>query len=238
MQAVILAAGTGSRIRDIHTKPKGFIRLGEQPIICESIHKLKSVGIQNILIVTGYAAEYYTALAENDPTLSVLFNEHYHCYGNLFSLYCARNWIADDFVLLESDIIYESRSLSAILHSTDANTILLSGQTNSTDEVYVEAKDKKLMRMSKQKHTLNERDIYGEFVGINKIALKDFQALIPRLESNPQLLQKGCYDEHGFVEMTKYTDIFCLKLPDLIWSEIDNEVQLARAMKLYDLIAI
>lgn len=234
MQAVILAAGLGSRIRDIHALPKGFIQLGNQPIVQRSIEILKQHGINDILIVTGYAAEHYVALAENDPALSTCFNPHYAQYSSLFSLYCAKEWIKNDFLLLESDIIYEPYAIERIMQDTHPNSILLSGQTDSGDEVYVQAHHKKLVRMSKQLSQLAIDEIDGEFVGVNKVSLRDFRQLVHQLEQHPAQLQNGYYEEQGLVMMTAFTEVHCLKIPELLWCEIDNEFQLERAKKLFE----
>ena len=233
LQGVILAAGLGSRIREFHALPKGFIRLGEQPIIQESIEKLHACNITDILIVTGYAANYYDVFVKQWKTVKTLFNPHYHNHASLYSLYCAKEWIKNDFLLLESDIVFEKRALDIILNDRHDNTILLSGQTDSGDEVYVEAVEQRLIRMSKQKETLAPQHIYVEFVGINKIALTDFQKLIHLLDQNNKLLQKGNYDEQGLVALKQYAHVHCLKIPDLVWGEIDNVQQFERAKKLY-----
>jgi 2-aminoethylphosphonate-pyruvate transaminase len=237
MQAVILAAGMGSRIRDIHALPKGFIAVGDQTIIEESIEKLRHHGIQPILIVTGYSAQHYDVLAKTHQ-LSTFFNSHYHDYGSLYSLYCAKEWIQDDFLLLESDIFYESRALDKIIQDDNPTGILISGETQSGDEVYVQAQGNKLIKMSKQINTLEVQNIAGEFVGINKIALRDFQYLINKLESNPMVLQSGHYEEDGLVMLAKDRDIACVKIPDLLWGEIDNNAQLQRAKKIYEQIEL
>src|SRR3990167_5719149 len=169
MQAVILAAGMGSRIRDIHVLPKGFISIGEQTIIEQSIAKLKNRGIENILVVTGFGAQHYESLAKQWE-LSTIFNAHYHDYGSLYSLYRAKEWVEDDFLLLESDIFYEARALDKIIQDENPTSIVISGETQSGDEVYVQAQGHKLINMSKQKNTLEVQNIAGEFVGINKIA--------------------------------------------------------------------
>lgn len=58
-QAVILAAGTGSRLRGVlDDRPKGFLKLGEKPIIEESIAKLVRSGVTDIVIINGYRHEY------------------------------------------------------------------------------------------------------------------------------------------------------------------------------------
>lgn len=236
MQAVILAAGMGSRIRDIHVLPKGFIAIRDQTIIEESIAKLKGCSINNILIVTGFGAQHYEVLA-NTNKIATLFNPHYHDYGSLYSLYCAKEWIQDDFLLLESDIFYEARALDKIIQDENHTSILISGETQSGDEVYVQAQGNQLINMSKQKNTLELRDIVGEFVGINKIALRDFQYLINKLESNPMVLQSGHYEEDGLVMLAKDREIACIKIPDLLWGEIDNSTHLQRAKKIHEQIA-
>ncbi len=234
MQAVILAAGMGVRIRDHHTLPKGFIRIGKNPIIVESLRKIKQQGIDDILIVTGYDAEHYENLEKKDPSITTLFNERFSTSGSLYSLYCAKDWIKEDFLLLESDLIYETRALDAICQSDNANIILLSGATQSDDEIYVEANNQYLVNMNKKRETLNENNILGEFVGINKLTKKDYQKFIETLDSDADLLHTGNYEEHGLVTLTKQTPIHCLKMPDLLWCEIDNIFHLERAKILHE----
>ena len=110
--AVILAAGMGTRLREAHTDmPKGFVELGGKPIIEQSIVRLEQAGIKDIVIVTGYAAEYYHKLAVRyDGLIRIVHNPDYADSGSMYSLFCARDVVDDGFLLLESDIVYESRS--------------------------------------------------------------------------------------------------------------------------------
>lgn len=233
MQAVILAAGLGSRLRDYHDLPKGFICIGKEPIIVESINKLKRQGINDILIVTGYRSEFYEALAKEDSSLSTVHNSDYHNSGSLYSLYCAKEWVKEDFLLLESDLIYEERALSEICNDTHSSTILLSGPTQSEDEVYVQADNQQLVNMSKQIDSLNQDKIYGEFVGINKLSFQDYQRLVDVFDNDKPLLMSGHYEEDGLVTLTKQQPVYCLKIPDLLWCEIDNVLHLNMAKEMY-----
>lgn len=237
MQAVILAAGQGSRIRDHHELPKGFLAIGEQPIIVESIEKLKQHGIKEILIVTGYASEYYESLAETDSTITTFFNAEYSNSSSLFSLYCAKDWVKEDCLIVESDLLYDKRAIAAIINDAQPNIVLLSGATQSDDEVYVQANNKLLVDMSKQPDTLNQDQIYGEFVGINKLCYSDFQYLIQLLEQDQSLLQTGHYEEDGLVALAKQRAVYCLKIADLLWCEIDNTAHLKRAVELHKQLA-
>ena len=62
-QAVILAAGMGSRLSNHNDqKPKGYLQLGKKSIIEESIDKLIKNGIEKIWIVTGYQSGQFEEL--------------------------------------------------------------------------------------------------------------------------------------------------------------------------------
>ncbi|NEP37662.1 phosphocholine cytidylyltransferase family protein, partial [Moorena sp. SIO3B2] len=177
--AVILAAGMGIRLQELgQSTPKGFLQLGEQPIIEESIERLTACGMQRIIIVTGHLSDFYERLQQrfNDQILTV-HNPHYAESGTMYSLYCARDLIEGDFLLLESDLIYEQRALTAVLNFPKDNVVLLSGQTNAGDEVYVETSGETIVAMSKNKAELGSQ-IAGELVGISKISQPLFQSML------------------------------------------------------------
>jgi choline kinase len=131
--AVILAAGMGTRLRDeVEDYPKGFLRLGEQPIIEESIQRLVAAGIRDIVIVTGHCADYYERLAAGqDGLVRTVHNPRFADSGSMYSLYCARDAVDDSFLLLESDLIYEQRALTELLIEPAPDAILLSGPTGA-----------------------------------------------------------------------------------------------------------
>ena len=112
--AVILAAGMGERLKEAgKTIPKGFLRLGKRPIIEESIDKLLRAGIKQIIIVTGHHFEYYERLKESySGVIETIHNGLYGRSGSMYSLYCAKHRLMEDFLLLESDIVYEERAVS------------------------------------------------------------------------------------------------------------------------------
>jgi len=114
--AVILAAGMGRRLADEYAdSPKGFLALGGKSIVEELIDKLVVVGIQRVVIVTGYLAEFYDELAASRPgVLETVHNPHYFESGSGYSLYCARHLLDENFLLLESDLVRASSALYAV----------------------------------------------------------------------------------------------------------------------------
>ena len=114
--AVILAAGLGMRLRDAFSgKPKGLLAIGGQPLVERSIQQLMAHGINDIVVVTGYLAEEYEALADVYPYVRTVHNPSYADSGSMYSLYCARDAITGPFLLLESELLYENRALSTLL---------------------------------------------------------------------------------------------------------------------------
>lgn len=227
--AVILAAGLGSRLGSMtKTMPKGFLRLGNKPIVEESIEKLLSAGIEKLILVIGHQAQHYEELAINYPQIKTIVNPIYDRTGSLYSLYCARNDVKEDFLLLESDLIYEQRALSELINHKMGDVILVSGFTYNGDEVFVEVKEQALVNLSKDRNQLG--GVFGEFVGINKVSRSLFVEMARLINEEDRKTYKLDYETDGFVALAKQKQIYCHKLTDLKWCEIDDEKHYQIAM--------
>jgi len=228
--AVILAAGMGTRLRgEAGEYPKGFLRLGQRTIIEESAERLVTAGINDIVIVTGHGAAHYERLAAGSAGLMrTVHNPRFADSGSMYSLYCARAAVDRDFLLLESDLIYESRALSELLAEPAPDAVLLSGPTGAGDEVWVGTRGGDLVAMSKDRHAFDER-VAGELVGISKISVGLFSLM---LEIAVQAFATSLlfdYETDCLVAAAARRKIRCPVVADLVWSEIDDPGQLRRA---------
>lgn len=234
-QAVILAAGMGSRLRGtFENQPKGFLRLGNTPIIEESLGKLIGAGITDIVIVTGYCHEVYDRIAKKLPFVRTVFNPDYAKTGSMLSLCVATPCIHSDFLLLESDLIYEFNALQTVQNLRQKDVILLSGKTGSGDEVYVGIHGDRIVNLSK-----NRKDIEtlgGELVGISKIS----RALVLKMaELGRQKTEKirQYHYEDCLTDLGKSFAIHHKCIENLAWMEIDDQNHLQKAReKIYPLI--
>lgn len=228
--AVILAAGQGKRLRaEVSGYPKGFLRLGERPIVEESVLRLLTMGIAEVVIVTGYSAGHYEALAQAYPGwIRTVHNAEYARSGSMYSLYCAKDALDGPFLLLESDLIYEPRALQVLLEQDAADAVLLSGPTGAGDEVHVEAPGGRLRAMSKDRARLGP-EVAGELVGISLVSAELF-ALMQRIAA--QAFRQSLafdYETDCLVAAGRERPIACPLVPDLLWGEIDDPAQLRRA---------
>ncbi len=229
-RAVILAAGQGKRLREIVADhPKGFLQLGARPIVEESVLRLLAHGIDEVIIVTGYAAGHYEELARRYAgRVRTVHNPEFARSGSMYSLYCARAAVAGPFLLLESDLVYEPRALATLLAQPAPDAILLSGPTGAGDEVWVEAAQGRLVAMSKDRSRLGG-GVAGELVGISRISAGLF-ALMQRIAATAFAHSLAYdYETDCLVAAAREWPIACPVVADLLWGEIDDPVQLVRA---------
>ena len=224
--AVILAAGMGTRLKGlVGDIPKGLISFAGQTLIERSILQLCEQGIERILIVTGHLAHHYKRMAEDHPSIELIHNREYARSGSMYSFFCCRDMIQEDILLLESDLIYETRGLTALLSSGVPDQILISGDTDSGDEVYVETLDGRITGLSKNKAELGH--VAGELVGISKFS-KSFCSRMFAEAGN--LFRKSLMVEYEqcVVQAASHHPVYFLKIDDLVWAEIDDENHLNR----------
>jgi len=228
--AVILAAGMGSRLRaELDDRPKGLLELGDKPIVEESILRLKHAGVERLVIVTGYMREAYEALARAFPELIVTaHNEVYDKSGSMYSLYCAREHLKGDFLLLESDLIYEQRALTEVIDCPADSCVLLSDWTHSGDEVYVSTADGRLVAMSKDRSSLPQAPT-GELVGITKVSAELFRHMEAFSAKAFERSLMVDYETDCLVGVAASHPIECRVVEGLLWAEIDDPDHLARA---------
>ena len=226
---MILAAGMGTRLRSEHSGiPKGLIRLGGLSIIEESFMRLRAAGIQQVVLVTGYEALQYERLAEAWPGFCFTVNNpEFARSGSMYSLYCARHHVDGPFLLLESDLVYESRALEALMGCAAADAILLSGPTGAGDEVYVQTRAGLLTGMSKNRQAL-DGDVSGELVGISRISADLYKLMLELAGRAFEHSLAYDYETDCLVAAAEHRPIACPVIPDLVWGEIDDPGHLER----------
>lgn len=236
--AVILAAGMGSRLQDItkNEVPKGLIKVNGKTLVERSIEKLRSLGIEKIYIVTGHLSEAYDELAKKNKYIKTIKNRKYKATGSMTSLSILEHELKEDFLLLESDLIYEVYGLIKLINFEQDDCVLLSGKTNSGDECYVEIRDDNLYKISKHKEEIE--NVYGELVGISKVSIELYKEMLKQYKNfnietmeYDQRIKKYDY-ENAIFDAAKNRKIGYLKIENLIWGEIDDKNHLNRIEKI------
>ena len=228
-QAVILGAGLGSRLKDkTKSMPKGFLEFDGVPIVEASVRKLIASGVEEVIIGTGHCSEAYEELARKYSCITLVKNENYQNTGSMGTLACCLPKIKYDFLLLESDLVYDSIGLFVLINDPRSDVILASGKTGSGDEVYLETTpEHELIRHSKRKEDLGS--IYAELVGITKLTKSTAELMTDFMNESLSVRPKMEYEEAMSHVSSSGHPISVRKIEHYVWCEIDDDSHLKRA---------
>lgn len=235
MKAVILAAGVGKRLKPItNTLPKGLIEIGGESLLEYSFDALKENGIREVIIVTGFFSEAIKQRFEKEYRglkINYVLNKEYYKTGSMYSLSKAKDRINGEIVLLESDLLYDSKAIGILLNSNFKDCILVAELSGSDDEVYVCVDDnQRIIELGKNIADENKKNAIGELVGISRFSREFLSKLFKRAEED---YEKGKlnshYEECVFATSKLGNPVYAVLCKDLAWIEIDNENDLKRA---------
>lgn len=232
-----MAAGMGTRFgKYTEIIPKGFVEFKDKAMVLRSIDTLIDCGIERIIIGTGYHREKYEALMERYPQIECVFSPRFAETNSMYTLWNCREAVgAEDFLLLESDLVFEKKAIRDLIDCDYGSAMLITPVTKFQDQYYVQMNGNcELVNCSTDEKAIQPS---GELVGIHKLSNEFFRNVIaeyekvieekPKLGYEFQLLltsQKGVSGELGHEAVMNV-----LKLDGLQWYEIDDPDDLAWA---------
>lgn len=220
--AVIMAAGLGTRFGQMTEKiPKGFVPFKGEPMVVHSIKTLIDCGINRIIIGTGYKKEAYEDLKADFSQIECVFSSCYADTNSMYTLYNCREAIGnDDFILLESDLVFEKKAITSLQDCEFENAMLITPITKFQDQYYVEMNDNCILTNCSTNK--NEIKPSGELVGIHKLSNKFYQKMCSDYEKFVNEKSKLGY-EYQLLYMSQHIiPMNVLKLECLQWYEIDD----------------
>jgi len=114
MRAIILAAGRGSRMKDLtDDRPKCLVELHGKALLDWQLEALRGAGITEIAVVTGYKREMLAGRG-----LVEFHNERWSETQMVTSLACAEEWLkTGPCIVSYSDIFYDTLAVSSLMES-------------------------------------------------------------------------------------------------------------------------
>lgn len=241
MKAIILSAGRGSRMGELtDNSPKSLTKLFDKPLLEYQINALKSAGISEIGIITGYKSEAIKPFITSH-NLIAFHNESWADSNMVYSLLCAREWLENsDFVVSYSDIFYEASGVkdlanlrcdAGILYATNwleiwqerfPNNVLDDAESFRLDS------ENNLLEIGSKAKSIDE--IQGQFMGLMKFSKEGFKSLCQMLQTldikaldSTAMLQK-------FIESKQ-----CVKCVAFsgVWGEVDSQSDIKIYEKMY-----
>ncbi|MFC0309003.1 NTP transferase domain-containing protein [Gallibacterium trehalosifermentans] len=118
MNAIILAAGLGSRFKDfINNSHKALLPISSIPNIERTIQFLQAANISNIFIVTGYNSHLFEYLIDKYKC-NIIYNENYKEYNSIYSFSKIANFFADSYIIDADVVLFKNIFLEKLESST------------------------------------------------------------------------------------------------------------------------
>lgn len=221
MEALILAAGRGRRIRSVHQQPKGLIAISGVPLIERSLKLIRPLSPRRISIVTGYRREsYFPSLS--DWGVAEVFNPDFDRAGSRESLRRGLREVTEDCLILESDLIFENNSLRGLPLNAGRSFVVTTPFVDNSDAVFAEIDSEEYVR-----RLCKTAPSPHEFAGISFLKFDE----ITKFLALPGTA--GEYETEGF--QTLFSEKRIRNHPArFLWREIDHEQQLAEATSLVE----
>lgn len=126
--AVLLAAGTGSRLQPLtNDAPKCLSEVNGIAILERLVRCLRDRGFKRLIVVVGYLDQRVRDFLDewqDELRIEYVINPRYATTNNLYSFWLAREIINEPFLLVESDLVFDAPLLDEML---EPDKIAISG---------------------------------------------------------------------------------------------------------------
>ena len=234
MQAIMLAAGKGSRLgRYTKNNTKCMLEVHGKTLLERAIDALLLAGIKDFIIVLGYKGENvkkYIREKELDKKINIIYvdNDVYDTTNNIYSLYLAKDYlIKDDTILLESDLIYDVSIVKKLVDSKYDSAAVIAKYEEWMDGTVVTLNDEGFINsfIERKNFEYKNADNYYKTVNIYKFS-KEFSErfYLPFLESYIKAYGNNDYYELVLKVISGLKDVKLhgFKLTGENWYEIDD----------------
>ena len=229
MNAIIYAAGRATRLGRKHAhQPKILLEFGERTLLEWHTLRLSKLGVDSVFIVTGHEHLQVQALLPGlrqryAVDLREIYNPDF-CEGSVLSLMVSLPEIqktSTSILLMDGDVLYDSRMLPALLQSKHPTALLIDRSYSTIDDDPVLVPMRGGMPFDFAKRWQGDADEVGESIGFFKVSAPDISLLVT--ETCARLAGTGRLDSMDDVlrVMVKQGRFGAEDVTGMAWTEID-----------------
>lgn len=232
MQAIILAAGMGKRLKELtRNNTKCMVQVNGVSLIDRLLHQLDGRKLSRVVVVVGYEGQKlmdYIGTLDIQTPIVYVNNPIYDKTNNIYSLALAKDWLCrEDTLLFESDLIFEDAVIDLLINDQRDTLALVDRYESWMDGTCVKlAEDDSIVEFVPGKRfKFEERDKYYKTVNIYKFSRHFSEThYVPFLEAYSSALGNNEYYEQVLrvIAMLDDPGIKAKRLSGQMWYEIDD----------------
>ncbi len=239
MTGVVLAAGPGRRLHPLTAAlPKTLLPLVDGRTILDLVlSNLRSVGVEDVVVVTGFAAERVHERApalerRHGVRLEIVVNAKAEEWNNAYSLWLARDALADGAILVNGDTVHPASVEQALLAARGPHLLLAVDEAKPLGEEEMKVVlsiDGTVRHIAK---AIDPGRADGEYVGVAFVEAEAAGELADALEATWRR-DPSLYYEDGYQELVdRGGKVHAVPIGAVDWVEVDDHADLARAREL------
>lgn len=227
MKAFILNSGIGSRMGVLTSEhPKCLTEINHhETILSRQLKQIYDAGIEEVIISTGY----YDGVLVNycyslDLPIHFTFvkNPIYNQTNYIYSIYCAKEYLNDDIILMHGDLVFENEVFDRVMSSPVSCMTVSSTLPLPDKDFKAKVIDGKVMAVGV--------DIFNEAMeaqALYKLFKDDWKVWLDKIIEFCENDNRKVYAENALNELNGAANIHALDVENLLCSEIDNPEDLA-----------
>ena len=227
MKALILNSGLGTRMGVLASNhPKCMTEISvKETILSRQLKQLAEVGIEEVVITTGPMDSVLVNYCQSlDLPISITFvkNPEYKQTNYIYSIYCAKDYLDDDMILLHGDIVMENEVLDKVVNSETSCMVVSSTLSLPEKDFKAVVRDGKVVKVGVE--YFNEAMAAAP---VYKLLKKDWQLWLDKIVAFCEAGNTKVYAEEALNELDGAAAISALDVENLLCAEIDNQEDLA-----------
>lgn len=234
MKALILASGTGSRLKPLTDDiPKCLVKVNEKTILERQLDRFLEAGIKDVIITTGpFEEKISEAIRPYKKSLNIKLvkNEVYDKTNYIFSIYRAKEELNDDILLAHGDLVFDKEVVDKLIKSDHKNTAIVKKDFRPPKDFKAQIKNGRILNISVN---LEGEDTHF-LAPLYKFSKNDFQQWLNKIEEYVAKEQVHCYAENALNELLpKQLELNPFYLTGETCMEIDELEDLKLAQSLF-----
>ena len=223
MKAIIFNSGLGKRMGEFtqtHHKSMALLKNGES-ILERQIRILENSGITEFVITTGPFKEQIEQTCHKFSKCSFHFVENpvYNETNYIYSMWLARNYLDDDFLMLHGDLVFNQELVQEVLDDPRGSICLINENKKLPEKDFKgRISDGKLREVS---INIFDKDCYA-FQPLYKLKKEDLLRWVDRVNKFVEEGNTGVYAENALNEILDDINIYVKSYRDNYIDEIDN----------------
>lgn len=232
MKALILNSGLGSRMGTLTSEhPKCMTEIGSKDtIVSRQLRQLNKEGIKDVVMTTGLfddvLREYCTSL-QLPVQIQFVQNPIYRDTNYIYSIYCARDMIDDDIVLMHGDLVFSDDVLRQTLQSSKSCMAVSSTVPLPEKDFKAVIENGRIKKVG-----IEFFDSAMAAQPLYKLNREDWRVWLEQIIHFCEKGDRKCYAENALNEVSEHCQIVPFDVKDQLCAEIDNPEDLARISKL------